>query len=157
MLHRSPEDLRKEKTMGWKPRKRPCRICGRWFSPHPRLGERQKTCGADDCRRRWHARKCAEWNRRNRVYFKEIYLSRRLESVSGSCGSLPGKFVSPHLPQTVVQEVIGVKQLIIIGYLTRVLLRGVQEVIRVQHADKRSESRRLPVRSISRGDGYGPP
>ena len=27
-------------------KKRPCKICRRWFPPHPRLKERQKTCGA---------------------------------------------------------------------------------------------------------------
>jgi len=27
--------------------KRPCRICGKWFTPHPRLGTRQKTCGKE--------------------------------------------------------------------------------------------------------------
>jgi hypothetical protein len=132
--------------------KRPCRICGRWFVPDPRLGERQKTCGDAECRKRWHARKCAEWNRKNRAYFKEIYLSRRLESVDDSSPS-----VVPYLPQEVVQEVIGVKQLIIIGYIVRLLLRGVQEAIRVQKGDNKCESRRLLVQSISRGDSSIPP
>lgn len=132
--------------------KGPCRICGRWFVPDPRLGERQKTCGDAECRKRWHARKCAEWNRKNRAYFKEIYLSRRLESVDDSSPS-----VAPYLPQEVVQEVIGVKQLIIIGYIVRLLLRGVQEAIRGQQGDNKSESRRLPVQSISRGDSSIPP
>ena len=158
MLHRSPEDVRKEKTMGSKrkPSKRPCRICGRWFVPNPRLGERQKTCGTAECQRRWHARKCAEWNRKNRVYFTEIYLTRRLESINDSCGS-PGKCCAPHLPHGVVQEVIGVKPLIIIGDMTRLLLRGVQVVIRLQRSDRRSESRRLPLQSIARGYSYAPP
>ena len=31
-----------QKELGWK--KRPCRICGRWFVPDPRLKDRQKTC-----------------------------------------------------------------------------------------------------------------
>ena len=65
-------------------RKRPCRICGKWFVPHPRLGERQKTCEATECQQRWHARKRAAWNRKNHSYFKEIYISRQLESSGGS-------------------------------------------------------------------------
>lgn len=135
-----------------RPGKRPCRICGRWFVPNPRLGERQKTCGTAECQKQWHARKCAEWNRKNRVYFKEIYLSGRLESVDDSSRS-----VAPHLPQRVVQEVIGVKQLVIIGYITRLLVRGVQEVITSQHIDHKIEFRRLPLPSVSRGDSSVPP
>lgn len=40
-----------------------------------------------------------------------------------------------HLPQEVIQEVIGVKQLVIIEYIVRLLLRAVQEVIQSQPID----------------------
>ncbi|NOR22935.1 MAG: hypothetical protein GQ542_00830 [Desulforhopalus sp.] len=61
-----------------KSKKRPCRICQKWFMPHPRVGDRQKTCGDHECMRKWHARKCAEWNRKNRNCAQEKYLSDRL-------------------------------------------------------------------------------
>jgi hypothetical protein len=57
-----------------KSNKRPCRICRKWFTPHPRLGDRQKTCGKEACKRKWHAKKCTEWNKKNRSYFQAIYL-----------------------------------------------------------------------------------
>lgn len=136
-----------------RPRKRPCRICGRWFSPNPRLGERQKTCGADACQQRWHAKKCAVWNRQNRSYFKEIYLRRRLEPcppplpVSASCkgvSSSPPPVSPLDLPQEVIQEVLGRQHAVIIGYILRLLMREVQEVINAQHADIHRGFRRLP-------------
>ena len=34
---------------------RRCVCCRELFRPHPRLGERQKTCGKDPCRRALHA------------------------------------------------------------------------------------------------------
>ena len=124
-------------------KKRPCRACGKWFTPNPRLGDRQQTCGAMECQRKWHARKCAEWNRKNHAYFKEIYLRGRLESFGSdppaqspsSCTSWrindPPRRTSPlDLPQGVIQEVIGVKQLIIIEYIVRLLTRSVQEVFK---------------------------
>ncbi|MEA3416175.1 MAG: hypothetical protein U9R02_08490 [Thermodesulfobacteriota bacterium] len=37
-----------------KPRKRPCRVCRRWFLPDGRLKNRQKTCGNPECQRKWH-------------------------------------------------------------------------------------------------------
>ena len=42
-----------------------------------------------------------------------------------------------------IQEVIGAQQFVIAEYLTRVLLRSVQEVIRLQHFDISKEAERL--------------
>ena len=150
-------------------RKRPCRVCGKWFMPDPRLGNRQKTCGAKECKRRWHAAKCAEWNKQNRSYFKEIYLRSRLDPpISDAVGprsppsssrpNTPGRCPSPlYLPRDAVQEVMGAQPLVIIEYIVRVLLRGVQEVIRAQHPEIANKSRRLVGASISRGDSQRPP
>jgi hypothetical protein len=60
------------------------------------------------------------------------------------------------LPQEVLQEVIEVKPLIIIEYIVRLLLRGVQEVIHTQLIEKNRGIRRLPLPSISRGDSQKP-
>jgi len=151
-------------------KKRPCRVCGKWFTANPRLFDRQQTCGAKECQRKWHARKCAEWNRKNRAYFKEIYLRGRLESFGSDppaespshCSSCrindPPRRSSPlDLPQEVIQEVIEVKQLIIIEYIVRLLTRRFQEVIRIQLVEKQRGISRLPLLSISRGDGQEPP
>ena len=153
-----------------KHKKRPCRVCGKWYPPNPRLGDRQQTCGTMECQRKWHARKCAEWNRKNRAYFREIYLRGRLESFgsdppkqssspSSSCriNDRPRRSSPLDLPQEVIQEVIEVKQLIIIEYIVRLLMRGVQEVIHTQLVEKQREMRRLPLSSISRGDSQKPP
>ena len=152
-----------------KPKKRPCPVCRQWFPPNPRLGDRQRTCGDLECQRKWHARKCAEWNRKNGAYFKEIYLRGRLESFgsdppgpspspcsSGRLNDLPRRSSPLDLPQEVLQEVIEVKPLIIIEYIVRVLLRGVQEVIHSQRVEKNRGIRRLPLSSISRGDSLKP-
>lgn len=172
MVHRFPEDFWKEKAMGpkRKPRKRPCRICRKWFNPSPRLGERQKTCGADECQRRWHARRCTAWNRQNRPYFKEIYLMKRLESCGtarpssssvttssreASSSSLSGLPLG--LPRRVFQEVMGRQQAVIIGYILRLLIREVQEVISAQHTDIHRALSQLPPSSVSRGDSQQPP
>jgi len=148
-------------------RKRPCRVCGKWFMPNPRLGGRQKTCGADACKQQWHTAKCAEWNSQNRAYFKEIYLRSRLEppgndtadprssphSSSPSRTNTAARGVSPlHLPREAIQEVIGTQQLVIIEYIVRVLIRGFQEVISTQHLEIPGEFRTLLAASSLRGD-----
>ena len=68
-------------------RKRPCRICRRWFLPNPRLKSRQMTCGDARCKTEWHRKKCAEWNRRNPDYFKANYLQKRLEAAGQGVGT----------------------------------------------------------------------
>ena len=116
-------------------RKAPCRICGKWFTPNPRLGKRQKTCGDPDCKKKWHTRKCAEWNKKNPEYFKANYLSKKITAAQKSKDennfSQKNPLTSLGLPQRYVQEVIGVQLLVIIEYFGRLLSKHVQEVIRV--------------------------
>jgi hypothetical protein len=135
--------------------KRPCRICRKWFTPHPRLGDRQKTCGKETCKKKWHAKKCAEWNKKNRSYFQAIYLGSKLESSkapsqsdSPPSSSTPEKIgpisppsfrFAPQLPRDVIQEVIKVQPLIIIEYIAQLLVRSFKEVIRVQPVDIQSK------------------
>lgn len=117
-----------------KRKKRPCRVCGKWYAPNPRLGDRQQTCGGRECQRKWHARQCAEWNRNNPAYFKEIYIRSRLESfgsgpparspsprTSNRINDPPRRSSPLDLPQEVIQEAIEVKQLVIIEYIVRLL------------------------------------
>ncbi len=140
-----------------KSKKRPCRICGKWFSPNPRVGERQKTCGSKDCQRKWHAKKCSEWNRAHPEYFQEIYLSKKLDAAAP-----PNAEIEPHsadfpvssgkLPRKVIQEVIGAQQLIIIEYVNRLLLKSFQEVISRQLSEIRIKQDQLLDSASSRGD-----
>ena len=153
-------------------RKRPCRVCSKWFMPNPRLGDRQKTCGADACKQQWHTAKCAEWNRQNKAYFKDIYLRNRLEPPdndaadprSPPCSSSPSRVntatrgPSPlHLPREAIQEVIGTQQFVIIEYIVRVLLRGVQEMIGSQHIEIPDEFRQQLTASSLRGNSQAAP
>jgi hypothetical protein len=147
--------------------KRPCRICRKWFIPNPRLGERQMTCGAAECQKQRHKRKCAEWNRRNRACSQENYLRKRLQIAVAAQSSLsapqspssPPPFapVAPlDYPRTVVQEVIGPQPLIIIEYIVRLLARGVQEAMRAQPSEIQRESSRLLPADSSRDDSQSP-
>ena len=118
--------------------KRPCRICRRWFIPHPRVEDRQMTCGDPRCKREWHRKKCADWNRKNAEYFRSNYLQKKLDTLNQAKGSarffpVKSRFRSG-LPHEKVQEVIGIEPLVIIEYLVQLLLRRFQELIRVKVA-----------------------
>ena len=117
-------------------KKRPCRICRQWFTPNPRVKDRQKTCGGARCKREWHKRKCKEWNDKNTDYFRAIYLARKLDAFScterSSTPLHPKPQFNSALPHEVVQEVFSIKHLIIIEYFGQLLLKRFQEVLRRQ-------------------------
>ena len=58
--------------------KRPCSICRKWFQPDVRQKGRQKTC-SPDCRQELHRRQCDKWNKKNKEYFKNNYLGKKIE------------------------------------------------------------------------------
>jgi len=152
-----------------KSNKRPCRICRKWFTPDPRPGDRQKTCGKEECKRKWHAKKCSEWNKKNRSYFQAIYLSSKLESskTPSQSDNRPPPSSNPdkncpirppssrstlELPGDVIQDVIGVQPLIIIEYVAQLLVRSFKEVIRAQPVDMQRKLDRLPREGCLRSD-----
>ena len=146
-------------------RKRPCRICRRWFLPDPRLKGRQMTCGDAYCTREWHRKKCQEWNRNNKDYFRSNYLHKKLDALSRdekatqplppqstTLVPLKSRFHSG-LPLSYVQEVIGIKHLIIIEYLAQLLVRRFQEALRGQPLVIKGKFTILSGVVVSRGDG----
>jgi len=99
-----------------KTRKRPCAICRRWFTPDPRQIGRQKTCGPD-CQRELHRRQCADWNRKNKSYFKAIYLAEKIERAKDPPPVLPASRSDLALPEEVIVETTGPDLLIILEYI----------------------------------------
>ena len=59
-------------------RKRPCRVCRKWFLAHPRAGSRQKVCSSESCQRERHRRNCEDWRARHPDYDREARLRVRL-------------------------------------------------------------------------------
>lgn len=139
-----------------KSKKRPCCICRKWFLPDPRVGERQKTCGEKDCQKKRHAQKCSQWNRQNPVYFREIYLNKKLAAVNETSVSSPHlaefSVKSRKLPRKSIQEVISAQHLVIIEYVNQLLFRSFQETILRQLAEITRERRQLLPGKVLRGD-----
>lgn len=55
------------------PKRRRCPFCRRWFHPHPRLKQRQKTCGRPDCRRQQKWKFNQQWRTQHPDYFRGVY------------------------------------------------------------------------------------
>ena len=58
-------------------KRRPCRICGRWFHPDPRVGSRQRACGKRACQKKRREKTQAAWRSENPEYFLRRRLQRR--------------------------------------------------------------------------------
>jgi hypothetical protein len=54
-------------------RRRRCAFCRRWFHPHPRLKQRQKTCGQPACGREQKRKSNQQWRARHPDYFRGAY------------------------------------------------------------------------------------
>lgn len=119
-------------------RKRPCRICGKWFTPNPRVGDRQKTCGSSGCKKEWHRKKCAEWNQKNKIDSKSNYLDKKLsaipseesQSADKSSSKSKKKQASPiHVPlksgidPEAFKDFFSVQQAIVIEYIIVQIVR----------------------------------
>jgi hypothetical protein len=123
-------------------RKRPCRICRRWFSPNPRLKDRQMTCGEESCKREWHRRKCAQWNKDNSELLKKDRLAQKLKAAA--CAPVQKKLTDETRPRSAsvpsehllpwIQEVITAQLIVMLDYLVRHFVKGAQEVIGKQPA-----------------------
>jgi hypothetical protein len=102
--------------------KRPCSICRKWFLPDVRQKGRQKTC-SPDCQTERHRRQCKDWNKKNKAYFKNNYLSTKIEKAVDqktasdlSGASLPPQ-IKPVLPIEIIATEYGIKPAVIVQYL----------------------------------------
>ena len=89
----------------WTRRTKQCCVCRVHFVPHPRVGERQRTCGRDECRREHQRRRSADWHAAHPGYDKAERLRARLRKetdiasgddaggLSGSGGTAPARQV----------------------------------------------------------------
>ncbi len=111
-------------------RKRPCRICRKWYKPSARGGHHQKTCGRDECRQRWHRKKCAQWRKDNPDYHEEIRVCRAMDQLNQQPTVDRKEINRMRYPRALGQEVIGVKESLFIEVILKLLYKRVQEVNR---------------------------
>jgi hypothetical protein len=59
------------------PTRRRCPFCRRLFTPDPRAGERQKTCGQEECRQKQKRQSNEQWRSRHPGYFQGMYSQQK--------------------------------------------------------------------------------
>lgn len=107
-------------------RKRPCRICRRWFEPHPRAGERQRVCGEASCQKERHRRSCVDWHRKNPGYDEEHRLRAKLRpATSQAVASDP----LARLAWSAARDAVGLKTSVVIQESARVLAEWARDAV----------------------------
>lgn len=128
----------------WRRRSKPCSVCRRWFKPDARVGARQRTCGAPECRRKQKQRTQARWSKRNPSYWSKQRLWDRAQALNDAetevefTGPPPGM---SGLPTTWAQDVMGAEALVITVFLGRLVYRAAQAAMRRQRMEITKEIR----------------
>ena len=110
-------------------RNRPCAVCGRWFRPNSRLGERQQTCGLSACKREWHRRLCARWRKSNPDYDQETRLVERLVKVDPPAPRCPQADPLRRIDWTTAKAVVGLPVVVLVQETAKVLVQRPRESI----------------------------
>ena len=119
-------------------RKRPCRICRRWFVPHPRAGDRQHVCSRADCQRERHRRACQRWRQREAPAERAHRLRQRLRRDGGGQGA-----AGPRVSWDAVRDAVGLEVAVILEEIGRLLEDVVRDAVRHQVFVPAMESRQV--------------
>ena len=108
--------------------KRPCRSCRKWFRPHARVGDRQKTCGQPGCVKAWRSKKNREAYRKERDYHRGCALREKLggdpcQARKEELCKPSGKPTALQLPREEIVSAMGLEAAIVMEYVSHVVLR----------------------------------
>ncbi len=122
-------------------RKRPCRICRRWFRPDPRAGDRQRACGASECQAERRRRSVSAWRARHPDYDREDRLRRRLQNEAAAAA---GVDPMSGVDWVVARNAVGLEVSVVIEESSRVLATWARNAVSLQGAGFTGQSRRHP-------------
>ena len=127
-----------------KARKKPCRICRRWFQPDPRVGGRQRACGKPECQTARRQKTQANWRERNPDYVIAWRLDQRAAQTPPP---EPLRFRAPlnQLPWAFAKDQFGAQAADFIGIMSTLILRVAKDQIRPYLHDPAEVQSSLPV------------
>jgi len=131
--------------MSKRKRKRPCRICGHWFQPHPRVGARQRVCDNPACQRERHRRSCVDWHARHPDWDRENRLRDRLRRSDAEVAADPGVSVDPlrSLVLGVARDAVGMEVHVVTEEIAKVVIGWARDAVVPYPAGIKSEIRKV--------------
>lgn len=115
-------------------RRRPCRVCGKWFTPHPRSGARQRACGRGECQRERHRRACSEWHERHRDYDRERRLRERVR-IETAPGDPLARDPLAEIAWDAARDAVGLEAAVIVEETGKVLSLWTRDAVHAQASE----------------------
>jgi len=110
-------------------RKKPCRVCRRWFRPDPRVGGRQRACSKPDCQTARRQKTQASWRSRSPGYGIAWRLDQRAaQTEPPELLRLPAPL--HQLPWSVAKDQFGLQGADFIGVMGALIIRAAKDQIR---------------------------
>src|SRR5208283_4819935 len=127
-----------------KARKKPCRICRRWFHPDARVGERQRACTKPECQTARRQKTQAIWRKRNPDYAIAWRLDQRAAQTPPP---EPLRLPAPleKLPWNVAKDQFSPQGADFLGVMSALILRAAKDQIRPYLLDSTSVPHALPL------------
>jgi hypothetical protein len=134
-------------------RKKPCRVCRRWFHPDPRVGCRQRACGQPECQAARRQKTQSNWRNRNPGYAIAWRMDQRTEQ---SQPPEPLRLPAPlnQLPWNVAKDQLGVQGADFIGVMGALILRTAKDQRRPYLIDPTGLPSALPLSSQKTSPGF---
>src|SRR5450755_4360029 len=127
-----------------KARKKPCRICRRWFQPDARVGERQRACGKPECQTARRRKTQADWRKRNPDYTISWRLDQRAaRTPPPEALRVPAPL--DQLPWHVAKDQFSPQGADFLGVMSTLILRTLKDQIRPYLHDPKGLPSRLPL------------
>jgi hypothetical protein len=117
------------------------------------LKERQMTCGKAECKRQWHKKQCAKWNKENQDYFRSNYLQNKIDTATSAKPKACRHRDNIRPPLDFIQDVIGVQQTVIIEYMIQLFIRRHHRANGSKPAKNKGSSQQMAA-MLSRGDRH---
>jgi hypothetical protein len=107
-------------------RKKPCRVCRRWFRPDPRVGGRQRACGKPECQTARRQKTQASWRNWNPGYAIAWRMDQRAARVQPP---EPLRLPAPlnQLPWNVAKDQFGAQGADFLGVMGALILRTAKD------------------------------
>ena len=134
-------------------RKKPCRICRRWFQPDPRVGDRQRVCSKPDCQNVRRQNTQASWRSRSPGYGIAWRLDQRAaQTEPPELLRLPAPL--NQLPWSVAKDQFGQQGADLIGVTSALILRTAKDQMRPYLLDSTKLPSGLPLSSRKTSPGF---
>jgi hypothetical protein len=124
-------------------KKRPCRICRKWFTPHPRAGARQQVCSAEVCQRERHRRSCTKWHEKNPDYDRAERLRRKVVPVPKAPPPSPLADPMSQVAWEAARDAVGFEVMVIVEESQKVLVDWARDAVVAQQHEITRQSRKV--------------